>query len=515
MIETKRMPNNPGCYLFKDRNGTLLYIGKAKNLRKRVNSYFSKKEHDPKTQALIRKIDGVDFIITDNEVEALILESNMVKEQQPKYNIDLKDAKRFAFIQKTDEQFPRLLVARKLGKGKFFGPFTSGSERNHVLKLVVRLFQIRTCKRMPKRPCLRFHIRLCTAPCTGRVTKLDYNDHVDRAISVLTGKTGRLLKKLKQEMEQSSSKHDFEKALKLRDQIQALSYLKEQQNMERQKRYNEDIINYVVHEGKVYLIVFNIYKGTLTNKQEYTFDYAPDFLAEFITRFYSEHEVPKELILPEKTDPLIKEFLENKRKTKVAITIPKIASKRQLLQLVKRNVEISFFGDTTKIEELRKKLKLQDLPVVIECFDISHLGGTSMVGSMVQFRNAKPDKSNYRRFRIRTVEQVDDFAAIAEVVRRRYLRLKKENADMPDLIIIDGGKGQLHAALDELQKLNLKIPAIAIAKRFEEIYFPGSRFPLKLQKKEKALRFIQEMRDEAHRFAIKYNRLLRKKKIRE
>jgi len=509
------LPINPGCYLFKDRKEHVLYVGKAKNLKKRVSNYFQKKDHDAKTEALVGQIDDVDFIITENEVEALILERNLVQKHMPKYNILLKDAKRYAFIQLTDEEIPRLLIARKIGKGKFFGPFVSAVERDHVLKLAVRLFKIRTCKRMPKKPCLRYHINLCTAPCVGHVSREDYALQVKKATKLLNGRTTQLVRELRNEMNHASGVQNYEWALQLRDQITALSYLSEQQNVERNKKYDEDIINFLQKNGRIYLILFNIYKGTLINKQEFTFDYTEDFFDEFLLHYYSENPVPKELIIPKKIDSAMQEFLEHTRKTKVAVTVPKIASKKQLMELVMKNIEITFFGDMTKLEELQKKLKLNFLPIVIECFDISHLGGTGMVGSMVQFRNAKPDKNNYRRFRIKTVEQIDDFAAIAEVVHRRYGRLKQENSDMPDLVVIDGGKGQLTAAMRELNKLRVKLPVISIAKRLEEIYFPGSRFPLKLDKKEKALKFVQEMRDEAHRFAIGYQKILRRKELRD
>jgi excinuclease ABC subunit C len=262
-------------------------------------------------------------------------------------------------------------------------------------------------------------------------------------------------------------------------------------------------------------MLFNIYKGTLSTKNEFVFGFTPDFFEEFIVQYYSENPIPSEVIVPQKLSDSLAVFLKHKRKKKVRIVVPKKAAKKQLLDLVIKNIEIMFFGDVSKVEELHRQLNLQELPQVIECFDISHLSGTSMVGSMVQYRNGKPDKTNYRRFRIRTVEGIDDVAAIAEVVRRRYTRLKQENAEMPHLIIIDGGRGQLNSAVLELEKLDVKIPVISIAKQFEEIYLPGSSQPVHLIKKEKALLFIQEIRDEAHRFAISYNRLLRKKKLRE
>jgi excinuclease ABC subunit C len=284
--------------------------------------------------------------------------------------------------------------------------------------------------------------------------------------------------------------------------------------MQRQHTFNEDIIHYLVRDRTVYLMLFNIYKGTLSTKNEFVFDLTPDFFEEFIVQYYSENPIPSEMIVPQKLSESLSAFLMHKRKKKVRIVVPRKAAKKQLLDLVLKNIEITFFGDVSKVEELQRQLNLQEPPQVIECFDISHLSGTSMVGSMVQFRNGKPDKTNYRRYRIRTVEGIDDVAAIAEVVRRRYMRLQQEQTASPQLIIIDGGVGQLNSAVCELDRIGLRIPIISIAKQFEEIYLPGSPQPLHLGKKEKSLLFIREIRDEAHRFAIAYNRLLRKKELR-
>ena len=262
-------------------------------------------------------------------------------------------------------------------------------------------------------------------------------------------------------------------------------------------------------------MLFNIYKGTLVNKQEFEFEYQPEFFDEFILQYYSENPVPKELILPEDVGDSLLEFLQSKHESKVKVTIPKRGDKKKLLELVKRNIEVTFFGNIDKLDDLKNKLNLQETPHVIECFDISHLSGTSMVGSMVQFRSALPDKDNYRRYKIRTVDGVDDTSAISEVVARRYKRLILERRDFPNLIIIDGGQGQLNAALKSLSELDINIPIIAIAKKFEEIYIPGRKDPLKLDKSTKALKLIQQIRDEAHRFAIQYNRLLRSKELKK
>lgn len=514
MIDTGSLPESPGCYLFKDASKSIIYVGKAKHIQKRVSSYFQKRDLDPKTRVLIRNIASVDFIATDNETEALILENTLIKRHQPKYNIDLKDSKRYAHIQITDEPFPRLLIARKVGgKGRYFGPFVSALERNYILTALTRSFKLRTCKRLPKRACLRHHIGICSAPCISMIGDTEYNNDIAGAAMVLKGRIKELLSKLQHDMDEHSKNLRYEQAIAVRDQIHAIGTLQERQNMERRRAYDEDIINYVIKDGNIYLLLFNIYKGTLVNKQEFMFDDSTDFLEEFLVQYYSENPIPAELILPASVEPCIKEFLEKIRGSKVSVTVPKLGEKRQLLKLVKRNIELSFFGEVRRLEDLKTVLGLNKTPAVIECFDISHLSGTSTVGSMVQFRYGKPDKDNYRRFRIRTVAGVDDYMAIAEVVRRRYRRLKEEDAELPNLIVIDGGKGQLTSAIQELKALEVRLPVISIAKQFEEIYVPGMKKPLKLDRKRNALKLLQEIRDEAHRFAISYNRLLRKKEL--
>ncbi|MBC8495781.1 excinuclease ABC subunit UvrC, partial [archaeon] len=446
----------------------------------------------------------------------LILENNLIKKHLPKYNILLKDSKRYAYIQLTDEEYPRLLLARKKDeKGKFFGPFVSGESRDYILDLVRKNFMIRTCKRLPKKECLRHHIQLCSAPCINKVSKKEYDKQIKHAELALKGKTSELIESLKVLMKKESSKQNFESALQLRNQIKAITWVNDKQKMERDKKHDEDIINYLVKNGKVYLLLFNIYKGILENKQTFEFDYKDNFLEQFIVQYYSENPVPKELILPNVVDKALVDYLTEKRGKKAIIKIPKVGEKKQLLKLVLKNIELSFFGDLEKLTDLQAKLKLNELPKVIECFDISHLSGTNTVASMVQFRNGKPDKSNYRRFKIRTVEGIDDFESMKEVITRRYKRLKEENLEFPNLVVIDGGKGQLSSTMSALKSIDVKLPVISLAKKLEEIYFPGSHFPLRLNHKSKALKLLQSIRDEAHRFAISYNRLLRKKDLLE
>jgi len=514
MLQINHLPHLPGCYLFKDKQNHIIYIGKAKDLRKRVASYNHRPIKDEKTLVLVDQITSVDFIVTDTECEALLLENTLIKQHQPKYNINLKDAKGYAYLRITKEPYPRLVIARrKQGDGWFFGPFVSAAERNYILEFLLRTFRFRTCKRLPKKSCLRHQINLCDAPCINSISIQEYQRNIDHARLILSGNIRTVVKKLSDEMNQYAQNEGFEQALLLRNQIQALQHLEEHQNMQRQKQYDEDIINYQVHDNTVYLLVFNVYKGTLTNKHDFTFDSHEDVFEEFIVQYYAENPIPKELIVPHMFSEPVHEYLEKIKGSKVVVTVPQKGEKKQLLDLANKNVELTFFASKEKITSLQQRLHLHEPPIIIECFDISHLSGTSMVGSMVQYRNGRPDKSNYRRFRIRTVEGIDDVSAIEEVVRRRYTRLKQENKDLPNLIIIDGGKGQLNRALDVLYELYLLIPIISIAKRFEEIYLPSDMQPLHLSKKDPALHYVQEIRDEAHRFAISYNRLLRTKEL--
>ncbi len=544
-IDLSGVPDEPGCYLYSDSEGKVIYVGKARSLKKRVRSYFQKRGHDAKTESLVRHIVGVDFIITDTELEALVLENTLIKKYQPRYNINLKESQKYAYIRLTEEAFPRLMIARggrPRGKGEYFGPFVSAAGRDHVITVLKKSFKLRTCKRMPKKPCLRFHINLCDAPCIGNIDEATYREKVDQVRMVLKGRGGDLVKEMTGLMKTASENLEFERAMELRNRVRAVEGLSERQNMERKRTYDEDIIHYVVKNHMVYLLLFNVFKGTLANKQVFHFEhmdtgsydeageetldgggFRPDgdvlvpgsveFLEEFLVQYYSEHPVPKEVILPEEVGESVVEFLRMKAGRVVKVVVPQRGEKKQLLDLVLRNIEMTFFGDMERLRDLQSKLKMQELPVVIECFDISHISGTAMVASMVQFRNALPDKGNYRRFRIKTVEGIDDFASIAEVVRRRYKRLKEENGEMPDLVLIDGGIGQLNAAVGELKGLDVRVPVISIAKRFEEIFVPGADEPLVLSRKSKGLQLLQRVRDEAHRFAITYNRLLRKKEL--
>lgn len=511
-LDLNSIPENPGCYLFLDKNKKIIYIGKAKNLKKRVANYFSKKNLDEKTKALVSNIDSLDFIVTNNEIEAFILENNLIKKNKPKYNIDLRDSKGYAYIEITNEEFPKLAIVRKKEKGKYFGPFTSAQTRDYIVHLLSKSFRLRTCKRLPKRECVRFHIGACSAPCTNKISKKDYFEKIKNAELILKGETKNLLKDLNKKMKVSSEKKNFEKALELRDEINAIKYLEERQNVERQKDYNEDIINFILNKNKVYLMAFNIDKGTLINKKEFEIDFKEDFFEEFLLNYYRTEKIPKKIILPELVDKSLEDYFAFLKKSKVEIVVPKRGELKNLLELVKKNIEINFFGDTEKLIELKNKLNLQELPRIIEGFDISHLGGEEVVASMVQFRNSKPDKNNYRKFKIKSFEGIDDTRAIAEVVKRRYESILKNNQELPDLILIDGGLGQINSAISVINKLRIKVPVVSLAKREEEIYLPSGEV-LKLDKKNKGLLLLIAVRDEAHRFAVSFQRLRRRKRI--
>ncbi len=514
MIDLPELPATPGCYLFSDRDGTVIYVGKAKNLKRRVSSYFGRHDHDAKTLRLVEHAESLEFIATANEVEALILENTLIKRYQPKYNIDLKDSKNYAYLLLTAEEFPCLQIARRAsGDGTYFGPFVSAAERDYVLSVVKKTFRLRTCRKLPKRGCLRRHIDTCSAPCRGCISREEYGDLVRKATLALRGKNEELREVLRAEMDKRSEEQAFEQALTLREQIRAVEHLSRHQDMARPKSTDEDILNFRVNEQKVYLMLFSVYKGTLAEKMEWTFPETEDFLEEFLVQHYSVKEPPAELVLPQEVDGAVALYLSTLKGRKVTVTVPKHGAKKRLLDLVQKNIELVFFGDRMRIIELQEHLLLSTPPEVIECFDISHLSGTALVGSMVRFTGGKPDKRNYRRFRLKSVEGIDDVAAIAEVVRRRYSRLTASGEALPDLVLVDGGRGQLSGAQKELHALGLDIPVASLAKRNEEVFVPGRPSPIPLSRRENASLYLQEIRDEAHRFAVAYNRLMRKKKV--
>lgn len=518
-LNFKKIPTKPGCYLYSDKGGKIIYVGKAKNLKKRVSSYFNKKNLDSKTEALVKNISKIDFIVTNNELEAFLLENNLIKKNSPKYNINLKDSKSYAYIELTNEKFPGLIISREKRNlnerdiKNLFGPFVSASSRNQALDILVKTFGIRTCKKLPNKKCIRYDLGICSAPCINNISQKEYLSDVENATLALKGKNKELVLSLSKKMKESSKNQEYEKALKLKNQISSIEYLKEKQTMDRNKEYNEDIINYLISGENIYFVVFNIYKGTLENKRTFELRKEEDFFENFLSKYYAIEKIPKKIIVPKEVSKALNDFINNLKNSKVEIILPKKGELKSLLDLAKKNLEIHYLGDLEKLKELKKVLNLEEIPEIIECFDISHLGGTQVVASMVQFRNGVADKSNYRKFKIKSFEGNDDFRAMKEVVKRRYFRLKKENLEFPNLIIIDGGKGQLSSAMESLKELNLKIPIISLAKKFEEIFVPYKDDSIKLGNKDKSRLFLQSIRDEAHRFAIKFQRESRSKKI--
>jgi excinuclease ABC subunit C len=504
MISPKNLidlPHSPGCYLFLDRTKKVIYVGKAKELRKRVSNYFNKNEHDSKTTLLIADIKYIDFIVTRTEIEALILENSLIKRYYPKYNIDMKDAQKYAYLHITDSELPWLEVERNRDNtGEFYGPFVSGAIRKQIYDILTRNFRLLSKKPSPKMKKL--------------INKEDYAKRVEKARQILKGNSEKLISDLKKEMNEASSKKYYEYALTLRNQIEALKSFKEKQLIEFTKSVDSHIINYVVSGSEVYLLVFSIRKGVLEGKQEYIFSYNEDFLSEFLLRYYDSSPIPQEIILPDMVDPTLQDYLSKKRKSKVSIIVPSIGDKKQLLDLVLKNIHASFFGSMEKLIELKDVLSLPKIPIIMECFDISHLSGTNTVASMVSFNQGVPDKSNYRRFKVIAQTGGDDIAALKEVIERRYSAVKRENITRPDLIIIDGGIAQLNIAIKVLSSLFMNIPIISLAKQFEEVYIAGNKNnPIRLPHTSKALQLLQTIRDEAHRFAISYQKILRRKEL--
>lgn len=495
------LPTSSGCYLFKDENKKVLYVGKAKNLKNRVKSYFvNSNEHSNKTRLLVEKIKLIDYIITNNEAEAFLLENNLIKLHYPKFNIDLKDSRRYAYLHFSSDEYPILEVARIRKKGgEYFGPFTSGNIRKIVMDTVIRNFKI--LRKKPSKKLLQV------------LNKDDYKIRVEKVKKILRGKTSELINDIEKEMKIHSKEENFEYALTLRNQINALKTMSEKQVMELSKIIDAHVINYKIISHEVYLLLFNMRKGVVEDKQEFIFDYYEDFLEDFLAQFYQKENIPKVIILPVKVGVYVETFLTEKKGEKVKIVFPKSGEKKELLEFVLKNIDATFFSGKERMEELKKAINLPKLPVVIECFDISHMQGSNTVASMVTFENGFSKKSLYRKFKIKTIANNDDLVAMKEAINRRYGGSLSKKMKFPDLIVIDGGKAQLNVALNVLKELNLKIPVISLAKRFEEIHVPYSKIPFRLGEKNKGLQMLINIRNEAHRFANYYRKQLKSREF--
>jgi len=521
LIENKKpdftkIPKDPGCYIYKDRDNNIIYIGKAKNLVNRIRSYFSG-EQSLKTKHLVERINSVDWIVVDNEVEALLLENNLIKQHKPKYNIDLKDNRRYAYIEITADKFPRILSTRKINKtGTFFGPYTDGYQRVQLIRTAVSIFKIRTCVTLPKHACLNYHIGICTAPCIKNVDELQYAEQVKKAKEFLKGEINPTIKILEEEMKSFSKELKFEKALERKLQLEAISNIYDKQKVELIKGYDQDIIAMLKYNDVVIIEIFTVSKGVISGKQEYRIEYSEDVFEEFLRRYYSNQKIPFEIIINQELEDknILEEYLSKLRNAKVVITIPEKGDKKELIDMAIKNASINLEENKTLIE-LQQKLNIPEYPKIIECFDISNLGYEHIVAGMTRFVDGRPDKSGYRKFMIKsTIGKQNDFAAMSEAVYRRYKRIKNEKGQYPDLIIVDGGLGQLSASLKSLKALGLKIPIIGLAKENEEIYTPNDSEPLTFDNNGKMMLLLREIRDSVHRFVLNYNRKRRDMKLR-
>ncbi len=538
------LPKKPGIYQFKDEKGTVIYVGKAINLRSRVMSYFREKVDSPKTAALVKRISDLEVIVTENEIEALVLENNLIKQFSPRYNVLLKDGKSYPYIRVTNEPYPRVFATRDIVRdgSKYFGPYTDVKSMRQSLRMINKIFKIRSCKyhidddviRAGKiKVCLDYHIKKCDGPCEGLISEKDYGEMVNHVVQVLRGKTDELISKLESEMNSAAENLDFEKAAEIRDKIEKLKVYTSKQKVVSVDNEDRDIISVAGEDKDAACTILNIRSGKLVGKKQLKLSVnlkqnESEIIAEALRFYYSEFvDIPHEILLekkPENEEMLIK-WLNSKSERKVKFVIPqREGEKKSLLRMCRQNAILMLKdiqlqrmkkeGDIPHvITALKRDLHLKKPPVKIECFDISNIQGTDTVASMVVFVNGKPKKSLYRKFIIKSVSGPDDFASMEEVIERRYSRLVKENQPFPDLIMVDGGKGQLSSAVKILKNLGVNNQEIiGLAKRLEEVYLPGIADPQSIPKTSSSLKLLQHVRDEAHRFAITFHRQRRSKR---
>ncbi len=519
----KSLPDLPGVYIYKDKLGNIIYIGKAKSLKNRVMSYFtSKHENSPKTQFLVKNITSMDFIVVDNEVEALLLENKLIKKHKPKFNLDLKDAKTYAYIKITDERIPKILSTRKVTKnGEYFGPFTDGSLRREIVVLVSKLFNLVTPKTFTSRSSLYYQIGLSPAKSEDEVDLDSYLKKVEEAKEFLRGKkVNAVLKRLKDEMKKCSDELRFEEAMEKKKYIESIEHMKERQKVDLMKNFDQDVVVMVVDDSQVLIEVLNISRGVISSKKDYKLDFEENVFEEFLRAYYSSHYVPKEIIVSEviSESEVFEEFLKKIRGSKVSLVNPQRGDKLSLVKLGLKNAKLQMKNDVLAL--MKKAFGLPKLPKVVECFDMSNLGKDYLVGGMTRWVDGKRDESGFRKFEIKGFSgRNDDFASMREVVFRRYKRLKEEKKDFPSLIIVDGGKGQLGAALDALRVLRVDIPIIGVAKGSKrdknEIYLVGRDEPLLFDDNSQMMLFVRQVRDSVHNFVISYNRKKREMRVRE
>jgi excinuclease ABC subunit C len=449
----------------------------------------------------------------------------MIKKHRPRFNIELKDQQRYTYLRISDEKYPRLLVSRRtrdgkfLGKGKTFGPFTQGSSKLLTIGALRKAFQIRICKTLPKKICLEYHLGNCEGPCEFKDAQERYKKHVSALEDVLKGKneTQIFTKKLKEEMHQAAKLQQFERAKDIRDTLIRLGSLQTKQKMEYIENSDEEYFGISIQEHSAIVMNFRMINGVIRDSDKFFFDLVGDnSFSNFLYQYYSTHKIPKFILVSElpENEKLLQSLLSEQAGFTVKILAPNNGKRRDIIKLILKNIKlIHTKGGDPGLVELRDILHLPNLPNVIECFDISNHGEDFAVGSMARFVSGVPDKSGYRKFKIKTVSGRDDFAMIGEIIKRRYYRLLEEKSALPDLIVIDGGKGQLSSAMNSLQSLGLKLPCISLAKENEEIYVPKSKNPIIISKLKPSLKILQHVRDETHRFGVAYNRTIRKNQI--
>lgn len=527
--KVEALPDKPGVYRWKDKNGRIIYVGKAKNLKNRVRSYVREdKNRSPKVAAMIRHADDLDITITGSEMEALILECNLIKELHPKYNISLRDDKTYPYVKITKEEWPRILVTRNIrrqDRATYYGPFTDVGSLRHALRLLGRIYPIRTCRSMKvKRPCLRYHLGLCGAPCVNLCTHEDYMKAVEGICDIFEGKSTELVRKLTDEMVKASENMEYEKAATFRDHVKAIRSIQQRQNIV-SKEGDFDVIGMARDGEHTGVEVFYIRYGRMIGKENFNIpesksETTENILAAFLKDFYGSESasIPKEILVPvlPPDRELMEKWLSGIKNGEVTIYIPERGFKRRLKDMAAVNAE-KYLNDKKlqwayqdareqgALKTLKEVLHLERLPERMECFDISHNQGAETTGSMVVFEHGRPAKKEYRKFKLKTTQgKPDDFKSMAEVMQRRYGNEK--DWPEPDLIVLDGGLGQLHAALPIIRGCGVDAPVIGLAKRMEEIYVENSDDPVILSHQEPALQLLQYIRDEAHRFVITYHR---------
>ncbi len=516
-------PDGPGVYIMHDAEDTVIYIGKAKNLKNRVSSYFVG-AHDTKTEHLIEKVARIEYVLTSSDIEAFLLESNFIKRYRPQYNIELKDQQRYTYLRITDEKYPRLAVTRRtrkgdfVGKGRVYGPFARGSSKVLTIGSLRKAFKVRICKTLPKRACLEYHLGNCDAPCEFEDAQREYAGHMDDLKAVLRGGEAarKFAARLRSEMEEASASLQFERAIGIRDTLERLGALHEGQNVERPATTpDEDYVGVRTDDSGQTALVMTMrgVRGVIRDTERFEFDLVADnTLASFVYQYYTTREVPRYIVASEEPGDArtLEAALGEACGHDVSVVVPRSGKRRNVIDMILRSLDVVRTARLAPgLAELRDALGMARAPRTIECFDISNHGDDYAVGAMSRLVDGEPDRSGYRNFRIRTVSGRDDYAMIAEVVRRRYSRLADEGAAMPDLVLIDGGKGQLGAALGALEDVGVSLTCASIAKREEEVFVAGSDAPLRLDRHGAALHTLQRARDEAHRIGVRHNRRLR------